>query len=54
MKEAVHAKPLKTGDRVIDPEHNLQLQLIHLPQLRRPCVGCRAIRWEKRRASSAE
>jgi len=28
MKEAVHAKPLKTGDQVIDPEHDLQLQLI--------------------------
>jgi len=28
MKEAVHAKPLKTGDNLIDSEHDLQLQLI--------------------------
>jgi len=28
MKEALLAKPLKTGDTVIDSEHDLQLQLI--------------------------
>jgi hypothetical protein len=28
MKEAVHAKPLKTGEKATDTEHDLQLQLI--------------------------
>jgi hemerythrin len=28
MKEAVHAKPMNTGDKLIDSEHDLQLQLI--------------------------
>lgn len=28
MKEAVHATPLRTGDQVIDSEHDLQVQVI--------------------------
>ncbi len=28
MEEAVHAKPMKTGEPLIDSEHDLQLQLI--------------------------
>jgi hemerythrin len=28
MKEAVHAKPLKTGEKAAGTEHDLQLQLI--------------------------
>jgi hemerythrin len=28
MKQAVHAKPLKTGEKATDTEHDLQLQLI--------------------------
>ena len=28
MKEAVHARPMNTGEKLIDSEHELQLQLI--------------------------
>ena len=35
MSEAVHAVPARTGERTIDSEHDVQLQL--LDSLSRPC-----------------
>jgi hypothetical protein len=40
MKEAVHAKPLKTGEKPTDTEHDLQLQFWTSSSNSRTCIFC--------------